>query len=99
MFVLIWARVHRVALDECCIGMMYVEWYGVCNCVVFTVVERCADYGGVNVFLVCFDLCAVYGARICVDVCGVVCVVGWVVVCVVICVIECVCFLFLVSCV
>ena len=26
---------------ECCFGMMYVEWYGVCNFVVFSVVEMC----------------------------------------------------------
>ena len=29
---------------------MYCEWYGVCDFVVLSVVEVCADYGGVNVF-------------------------------------------------
>ena len=29
------------------------EWYGVCNFVVLSVVEVCVDYGGVNVFHVC----------------------------------------------
>ena len=28
---------------------MYCEWYGVCDFVVLSVVEVCADYGGVNV--------------------------------------------------
>ena len=55
--------------------MMYVTWYGICNFVVFLVVEICVEYGGVYVFHVCFDLCLVYGVGICVDVCGVVCVV------------------------
>ena len=32
---------------ECCFGMMYVEWYGVCNCGVFSVVETMVYYGGV----------------------------------------------------
>ena len=35
---------------ECCFGVMYCEWYGVCDFVVLSVVEVCADYGGVNVF-------------------------------------------------
>ena len=35
-----------------CFGMMYVEQYGVCNCV--SIVEMCVDYGGVYVFHVCF---------------------------------------------
>ena len=29
---------------------MYCEWYGVRDFVVLSVVELCADYGGVNVF-------------------------------------------------
>ena len=29
---------------------MYVEWYGVWNSVVFSVVEMCVNYGGVYVF-------------------------------------------------
>ena len=66
---------------ECCFGVMYVDWYGVCNCVVFSVVEICVDYGGVYVFHVCFDLWVVNGVGICVDVCSLVCVV------------ECICFL------
>ena len=36
--------------EECCFGLMYCEWYGVCDCVVLSVVGICADYGGVNVF-------------------------------------------------
>ena len=44
---------------ECCFGVMYVEWYGVCDFAVFSVVEICVDYGGVYVFHVCFDLCVV----------------------------------------
>ena len=48
---------------ECYFGVMYVEWYGVC------------DYGGVHVHHICFDLCAVYGIGVCFNDCGVVCVV------------------------
>ena len=44
---------------------MYVEWYGVCNFVVFSVVEICAAYGGVYMFHDCFDLCVVYGVVEC----------------------------------
>ena len=29
---------------------MYGEWYGVCDFVVLSVVEVCAEYGGVNAF-------------------------------------------------
>ena len=76
MFVLSWARVPLRFFGECCFGMMYVEWYGVCNFVVFSVVEICVDYDGVLqcMFYVCWDLCAVYGGGICIDVCNVVCV-------------------------
>ena len=42
-------------------GVMYGEWYGVCDFVVLSVVEVCVDYGGVNVFYVCLDFCVVYG--------------------------------------
>ena len=55
--------------------MIYCEWYGVCDFVVLSVVEVCADYGGVNVFHVCFNFGVVYGVGVCVNVCGVVCVV------------------------
>ena len=48
-----------------CFGVMYGEWYGICDFVVFSVVEICVDYGGVYVFHVCFDLCIVYGVGIC----------------------------------
>ena len=34
---------------ECCIRVMYGEWYGVCDFVVLSVIEVCIDYGGVNV--------------------------------------------------
>ena len=40
---------------------MYCEWYGVCDFVVLSVVEVCADYGGVNVFDVCLNFGVVYG--------------------------------------
>ena len=57
---------------ECCFGVMYCEWYGVCDFVVLSVVEVCADYGDVNVFHVCLNFGVVYGVGVCVNVCGVV---------------------------
>ena len=54
---------------------MYCEWYGVCDFVVLSVVEVCADYGDVNVFYGCLNFGVVYGFGVCVNVCGVVCVV------------------------
>ena len=60
---------------ECCFGVVYVEWYGVCDFVVPSVVEICVEYGGVYVFHVYFNLCVVHGVGICDDICGVVCVV------------------------
>ena len=62
--------------------MMYVEWYGVCNFVVFSVVEICIDYGGVYVFHVCFDL-----------ICALFMVLGFVLMSVV-----CICFMFVFIC-
>ena len=62
-------------LGECCFGVMYCEWYGVCDCVVLSVAEVCADYGSVNVFHVCLNFGVVYSVGVCVNVCGVVCVV------------------------
>ena len=62
-------------LGECCFGLMYYEWYGVCNFVVLSVIVVCADYGGVNVFHVCLNFGVIYGVGVCVNVCGVVCVV------------------------
>ena len=59
--------------EECCFGVMYGEWYGVCDFVVLSVVEVCVDYDGVNVFHVYLDV--VYDLGVCVNVCGVVCVV------------------------
>ena len=56
---------------KCCFGVMYGEWYAVCDFVVLLVVEVCVDYGGVNVFHVCLDFGVVYGAGVCVNVCGV----------------------------
>ena len=49
---------------------MYVEWYGVCNLVVSSVVARCVDYGVV----ICVDVCfGSLGVACCVvDVWGVV---------------------------
>ena len=46
---------------EGCFGVVYCEWYGVCDFVVLSVVEVCADYGGVNVFHVCLNFGIVYG--------------------------------------
>ena len=60
---------------ECCFGVMYCEWFGVCDFVVFSVVVVCANYGGVNVFHVCLNFGIIYGVGVCVNVCGVVCVV------------------------
>ena len=60
---------------ECCFGVMYCEWYVVCDFVVLSVVEICADYGGVNVFHVWLNFDNVYGVGVCVNVCGVVYVV------------------------
>ena len=40
---------------ECCFGVIYGEWYGVCDFIVLSVVETCVDYGGVNVFHDCLD--------------------------------------------
>ena len=48
------------------------------SCMVFvilSVVEVCADNGGVNVFHVCLKFGVVCGVGVCVNVCGVVCVV------------------------
>ena len=56
-------------------GVMYGEWYGVCDFVASSVIEVCVDYGGVNVFHVCLDFGVVSGVGGCVNVCGVVCVV------------------------
>ena len=46
-------------LGEYCFGVMYCEWYGVCDFVVLSLVKVCADYGGVNVFHVCLN-CLLY---------------------------------------
>ena len=58
---------------EYCFGVMYCEWYCVCEFVVLSVVEVCVDYGGVNLFHVCHNFGVVYGACVC----SVVCVVVW----------------------
>ena len=54
---------------------MYCELYGVCDFVVLSVVEVCADYVGVNVFHVCLNFGFVYAVGVCVNVCGVIYVV------------------------
>ena len=69
LFVLRWTRVRRVARGECCFGVMYCELYGVCDFVVLSVVEVCADYVGVNAFHVCLNFGVVYGVGVCVVVC------------------------------
>ena len=56
MFVLTWARVRRIAL-----GSVLSVWYVVCDLVVLSTVEVCADYGCVNVFHVCLNFGVVYG--------------------------------------
>ena len=53
---------------ECCFVVLYGEWYGVCDFVVLSVVEVCADYGGMNVCHVCFNFGIIYGVRVCVNV-------------------------------
>ena len=65
LFVLSWARVRRVARGECCFGVLYCEWYGVCDHVVLSVVEVCVDYGGVNVFHVCLNFGVVWCWGLC----------------------------------
>ena len=53
---------------EFCFGVMYCEWYDVCDFVVLSVVDVCADYGGVNVFHVCiwcWDLCQCMWCSMC----------------------------------
>ena len=57
-----------------CLGVMYGEWYGVCDFVVFSVVKVCVNYGGVNVFHVFLDFCIVYCVGVCVNVQVVLCV-------------------------
>ena len=49
------------------------EWYGVCDFVVLSVVEVCADYGGVNVFHGGLNFGVVYGVGVYDNVCVVVC--------------------------
>ena len=49
---------------ECCFGVMYCEWYGVCDCVALSAGEVCADYGGVNVFHFCLNFGVVYGVGV-----------------------------------
>ena len=56
-------------------GVIYGEWYDVCDFVVLSIVEVCVYNGGVNVFHVCLNLCIVYDVGVCVNVYGVVCVV------------------------
>ena len=56
---------------ECCFGVIYAEWHGVCNFCDFCLGVN-VDYGVVYVFQVCFHLGVVYGIVICVYVGGVV---------------------------
>ena len=46
LFVLSWDRVTSGS-GECYFGIRYVEWFGVCNFVVSSVVDKCVDYGDV----------------------------------------------------
>ena len=66
-----WGQGTTDCLSECCFGVMYGEWYGVCE----FVVEVWVDYGGVNAFHVCLDFSVVYRVGVCVNVYGVVCIV------------------------
>ena len=59
--------------EECCFGVMYGEWHGVCDYIVLSVVEVCADYSGVNVFHDCLNFGGSYGVGVCIHVCIVVC--------------------------
>ena len=64
---------------ECCFGVMYCEWYGVCDFVVLSVVELCVDYGGVNVLHVCLNFGVVYGIGVCVKALVIALYVKWIV--------------------
>ena len=44
---------------------MYGEWYGVCDFVVLSGVEVCVDYGGMNVFHVCWCFCQCLSCSLC----------------------------------
>ena len=35
-------------IGESCFGVIYCEWYGVCDFGVLSVIDVCADYGGGN---------------------------------------------------
>ena len=70
LFVRSLAGVRRLALGECCFGVMYVGWCNVCNLYTFSVVEDSLTMV-VCVCVSCFS--RVYGVEICV-VHGVVCV-------------------------
>ena len=60
---------------ECFFGVMYCEWYGVCDFVVLSVADVCADYVGVNVFHVCLNfgvvcvVCCLFLTSGCFDCC------------------------------
>ena len=47
---------------------MYCERYGVCDHVVLSAGEACAEHGGVNVFHVCLNVGVVYGVGVCVNI-------------------------------
>ena len=49
-------------------GVMYCERYGVCDHVVLSAVEACAEHGGVNVFHVCLNVGVIYGVGDCVNI-------------------------------
>ena len=53
-----------ICSGKCCFRTIYVEWYGVCNFVVISVVEICVDYRGLYVFYICIF----YGVVVCVDI-------------------------------
>ena len=56
---------------KCWFGVMYCEWYGVCDFVVLSAIEVCADYGGMNMYNICLNFGVVYGVgvNVCVGVC------------------------------
>ena len=49
---------------ECCFSVMYVEWYGVCNFVVFLLLRCSLTMVLCICFHICFDWCVVYGVGV-----------------------------------
>ena len=58
---------------ESCYEVMYYEWYAVCDFVVLSVVEACADYDHVKMFHVYVNFGVVVVVGVYVNVCVVIC--------------------------